>query len=64
MHSVLDDIPYVGQNRRRELMRHFRDLDEIRQAGVEELRALPSMDSRAAQSIYDFFHKGQDDDRE
>ncbi len=64
VHSVLDDIPYVGQNRRRELMRHFRDLDEIRQAGVEELRALPSMDSRAAQSIFDFFHKGQDDDRE
>ena len=57
VHSILDDIPYVGENRRKELMRHFPDLDSIRAASVDELRALPSIDRRAAQSIYDFFHK-------
>ena len=56
VHSVLDDIPYVGKSRRKELMRHFQNLDAIRAADVEELRRLPSIDRRAAQSIYDFFH--------
>ena len=63
VHSVLDDIPYVGANRRKELMRHFQNLDAIRAADVEELRALPSMDKRAAQSIYDFFHGGQEPEK-
>lgn len=60
VHSILDDIPYVGKNRRKELMRHFPDLEAIRSAGVEELRLLPSMDRRAAQSIYDFFHNKEE----
>ena len=62
--SVLDDIPQIGAVRRRELMRHFRDIDAIRAAGVEELSALPSMDVRAAKSVYAFFHPDTDPDAE
>ena len=58
VHSVLDDIPYIGKNRRKELMRHFADIESIRAAGPEELRQVPSMDARAAKSVYDFFHAG------
>ena len=56
-HSLLDDIPGIGPARRKELMRHFPDLAAIRGASAEELQALPGMNARAAQSVYDFFHK-------
>ena len=59
MHSVLDDIPGIGPGRRKELMRHYQSLDEIRNAGLEELRKLPSMNERAARSVYDYFHKSE-----
>ena len=57
VHSVLDDIPGIGPGRRKELMRHYQSLDEIRQAEVEELKKLPSMNEKAARSVYDYFHK-------
>lgn len=55
--SVLDDIPGVGEKRRRALMRYYRSLDEIRQAEIEELAGLPGMNRRAAESVYAFFHE-------
>ena len=61
VHSVLDDIPHIGAKRRKELMRHFRDLDALRAATQEELAALPGMDARAAESVVQFFHRGKDD---
>lgn len=59
-HSILDDIPGVGGARRRTLMKHFGSLDALKQAGVEELAKLPSMNIRAAQAVYDFFHKKEE----
>ena len=59
VHSVLDDIPGIGPGRRKELMCHYQSLDEIRNAGLEELRKLPSMNERAARSVYDYFHKSE-----
>ena len=53
--SVLDDIPGVGPARRKALMRHFRSLEEIRQATVEELMEIPEMNERTAQEIVAFF---------
>ena len=60
VHSILDDIPNIGESRRRELMKHFPGIEEIRNAGIDELAALPSMNERAARSVYDFFHKTKD----
>lgn len=56
VHSVLDDIPGVGPARRKDLMKHFASLDEIRQADVEDLKKLPSMNEKSAQEVYKFFH--------
>jgi len=56
VHSVLDDIPGIGPARRRELMRRFGSLDEIRNATADELSELPGMNRRAAESVYEFFH--------
>ena len=55
--SVLDDIPGVGPARRKALMRHFKSLEEIKHAGVEELLEIPEMNERTAQQIVAFFQK-------
>ena len=54
--SILDDIPGVGPARRKELMKHFESIDAIKQASVEELQKLPSMNKKSAEDVYKFFH--------
>lgn len=56
VHSILDEIPGVGPKRRKDLMKHFQSLDAIRQADVEELKKLPTMNEKSAQNVYNFFH--------
>ena len=56
VHSVLDDIPGIGPARRKDLMRRFPGLEAIRNADVETLKELPSMNEAAAESVYNFFH--------
>ncbi|WP_026524411.1 excinuclease ABC subunit UvrC [Butyrivibrio sp. MB2005] len=55
--SSLDDIPGVGPARRKALMRHFKSIDEIRNADVEELKSIPEIPENAANDIYNYFHK-------
>lgn len=57
VHSVLDDIPGIGETRRKALMKHFKGLEGIREASVETLSNVESMNERAARQVYDFFHK-------
>lgn len=57
VHSVLDDIPGVGPARRKDLMRCFENIDAIRNATVEELKELPSMNEKSAREVYKFFHQ-------
>ncbi len=57
--SVLEDIPGIGPARRKALMRGFPSMDAIKEATVEQLLELPSMNERAARAVYDFFHKEQ-----
>ena len=54
--SVLDDIEGVGPARRKALMRHFLDIDKIRQASVEELTGVDGITPQVAKNIYKFFH--------
>ena len=56
VHSVLDDIPGVGPARRKALMKHYANLEEIKNASVEELQNLPSMNEKSAIEVYSFFH--------
>jgi len=57
VHSVLDDIPGIGEVRRRALRKQFATIEEIRNATLSELEAVPDMNKRAAQSVYTFFHE-------
>ena len=54
--SILDDIPGIGDTRRKGLMRQFKSLEAIKGASLEELSETPGMNQKAAQSVYEFFH--------
>lgn len=56
VHSVLDDIPGVGPTRRKALMKHFVNIDEIKNATLDELKELPSMNEKSAIEVYKYFH--------
>ncbi len=56
IHSVLDDIKGVGAARRKALMKHFQSIEAIKEASVEELAAVDSMNKPAAEKVYEFFH--------
>lgn len=56
VHSVLDDIPGIGEVRRKGLMRHFGSVEKIKAASVEELAAADGMNENAATAVYKFFH--------
>ena len=61
--SILDDIPGIGPARRKALMRHFKDIEAVRSASVEELEQTPQMNRRSAESVYRFFHGDKESDR-
>lgn len=57
--SVLDDIPGIGPARRKALMRHFKSLEEIKNATVEQLLEIPEMNERIAEEVVLFFRNGE-----
>lgn len=56
VHSILDDIEGVGPTRRKALMKYFKGIEEVRNAEVSELAAIPGMNIKVAESVYAFFH--------
>ena len=55
--SILDDINGVGPARRKALMQHFKEIDKIKNATMEELQAVDGITEKVAREIYDFFHR-------
>ncbi len=55
--SILDDIEGIGATRRRALITHFETITAIKEASVEDLAKAPGMNIKAAQAVFDFFHK-------
>ncbi len=56
VHSILDEIAGIGPARRKALMKHYASIEEIKNASVEELKTLPSMNEKSAKEVYSFFH--------
>lgn len=56
VHSVLDDIKGIGPARRKALMRTYQSIEEIKNASIEELKEIPSMNEQSAKQVYNFFH--------
>lgn len=60
--SILDEIPGIGDTRRKSLMRSFQSLDAVREASVEELCQVPGMNRAVAESVYQFFRRKEKGD--
>lgn len=56
LHSILDDIPNIGEKRRKELLKHFGSIENIKAATYDELISLPTIDKKAAASIIQYFN--------
>ena len=56
LHSILEDIPNVGEKRRRSLLMKFGSVDNIKAATIDELLETPSIDKKSAESIYMYFN--------
>ena len=56
VHSVLDDIKGIGPTRRKALMKYFASIEMLKNASVEELKKIPSMNEKSAIEVYKFFH--------
>ncbi len=54
--SELDRIPGVGPARRESLLKRFRSVAKIKEAGLEELSKLQGINKRVAENIYNHFH--------
>ncbi len=55
VHSVLDEIPGIGPERRKALMRHFKSIEEVREATKEQLMEVPEIPGNIAEQIIAFF---------
>ena len=58
--SQLEAIDGIGAARRKALLTHFESMDRIKEASVDQLAEVPSMNQKAAQAVYAFFHPTAD----
>jgi excinuclease ABC subunit C len=49
--SALDDVPGLGEVRRKALLRQFGSIKRLRAAGVDEIAAVPGIGRRTAESV-------------
>lgn len=57
LHSILDDIPNIGEKRRKSLLNYFGSIENIKKATREELESVKSMDKNSVDSILRYFGK-------
>ena len=55
LHSILDDIPNIGEKRRKALLMHFGNIDNIKVAKKEDLEQVAGMDKKSIESVLRFF---------
>ena len=58
--SVLDDIPGVGEKRKKNLLKHFGSFTKIREASMEELLEVEGINRTVAEEIYSYLRTHQD----
>ncbi|HRX14106.1 MAG TPA: helix-hairpin-helix domain-containing protein, partial [Eubacteriales bacterium] len=55
--SVLSEIEGVGEKRQVELVRHFKNVENISNASVEQIMEVGGINEKTAKNIYDYFNK-------
>ncbi len=54
--SSLDEITGIGSVRKMNLLKHFKTIDNIKKATIEELKSVKGMNESSAFNVYDFYH--------
>ncbi len=57
VHSILDEIEGIGPKRRKALLLHFKNIDAIKTASVDDLAVAPGTNRAAADNIFEFINK-------
>lgn len=55
--SELDDIELIGPKRKENLLKHFKSIDKIKKASINELMEVESMNEKSAESLYEHFRR-------
>lgn len=63
LESVLDHVEGIGPKRRKALWDEFKSLEAMKEASVEQLAAVPGMNYKAAEAVYNFFKLSKDEKR-
>lgn len=58
--SILDDIPGIGEKRKKNLLQHFGSFKKIREASVEELQEVKGISRKVAEEVFNYLHTHQD----
>lgn len=56
LHSILENIPNIGEKRRKVLLETFGSVENIKKASLEELLKTPTISKKAAESIVQYFN--------
>ncbi|MCB7070771.1 excinuclease ABC subunit UvrC [Caldibacillus sp. 210928-DFI.2.22] len=62
-HSILDDIPGVGEKRKRQLIKHFGSVRKMKEAALEDFRAI-GIPVHVAETIMETLKKEEEDAKE
>ena len=57
--SRLDGIPGVGEKRKKAILKHFKTVEALKAATVEEIAQAPGVPDKVAQSVWRFLHEGE-----
>ena len=55
--TELDDIKGIGTKRKMNLLRHFKDIDGVKKASLEEILEVKGMNKNSALAVYEYFNK-------
>jgi excinuclease ABC subunit C len=55
--SILDEFPGLGKVRRADLMKHFRSLDRLRKASVEDIQGVDGFGPKLSQQLWEFLQR-------
>ena len=55
--SRLEEIPGIGPKRRAAVLKHFRTVEELRNATADEIAQVPGLPKKDAEAIYAFLHQ-------
>nr|MCR5783323.1 helix-hairpin-helix domain-containing protein [Clostridia bacterium] len=54
---TLTEIPGIGKKTATDLLKHFKTLKAVREATVEELKAVEGIGAKTAESIYNYYRQ-------